>query len=394
MGATANRFDLRRVKETTWGTTPSNPALSYVRNTGESLSESISTEKSQEIRADRATADLIPVDASVGGGVNFEFSYGAYDDLIASALMSAWVDTDVDGSVTTTTDAADNLSCTSAFTNVVVGQMITLRGMTTAANNRNYRVTGKTDNDTITVYPIPNTAETTANANIIGSYCKNGVTEQSYTLVKRFNDAVPVTTQIFTGMRVGGFSLDLATASLITGSFNFIGSDAEWSTNPAFSGETSVAAPTNPVMNAVTNLTDIDQSGTNLCAAGTLANITFELDNQHREQKGVCKLGAVGVVAGQLMVNVSGSQYFENADEANKFKAGTPFSFSFNLQDNLGNQYNFYMPKNKYESFEVNADSLDTDVMADSSFTSIYDEDTDAMIIISRIRASGDAGTT
>lgn len=394
MSATSNRYDLRRVKESVWGTTPATPALTYIRNTGESLNESITTEKSQEIRADRATTDLIPVDASVGGSFNFEMSYGSYDDLIEAALMSAWVDTEFDGSITTTTNADDNLSATGAFTNVVVGQLIQLRGMDTAANNRTYRVTGKTDNNTVSVFPIPNTAETTADANVIGSYLKNGVTEQSFSIVKRFNDASPVTTQLFTGMRVGGFSLDMSTASLITGSFNLIGRDATWGVNPAVTGETSVAAPTTPVMNAVTNLIDIDQGGTNLCATGALANLTFELDNQHREQKGVCKLGSVGVVAGQLMVNISGSQYFNNATEAEKFKAGTPFSFSFTLQDNLGNAYNFYMPKNKYETFEANADGLDTDVMAESSFTALYDADTDAVIIISRIRASGSAGTT
>lgn len=394
MSATANRFDLRRVKEVNWGDTPSNPALTYIRNTGESLSESISTERSQEIRSDRSTADLIVVDASVSGGFNFEMSWASYDDFIASALMSAWVDTEFDGSITTTTGSSDNLSAPGAFNTVVVGQLIALRGMTTPANNRLYRVTGKTSNDTITVVPAPATAETTADANIVGSYCKNGVTEQSYTIVKRFNDASPVTTQLFTGMRVGGFSLELATSSLVTGTFNFMGADATWGPHPAISGETSVTAPTTPVMNAVTNLVDIDQDGDNLCASGALANLTFELDNQHREQKGVCKLGAVGIVAGQLMVNVSGAQYFRNSTEAAKFKAGTPFSFSFSLQDNDGNLYNFFMPKNKYETFDVNADGLDTDVMSESGFTALYDPDTDAVIIISRIRASGDNGTT
>lgn len=394
MSASANRYDLRRIKEVTWNQTPTSPALTFVRNLGESLSESISTERSQEIRPDRTTADLIPVDASVGGSFNFELSYGSYDDFIEAALMSQWVTLAFSGAVTTVASATDNLTATGAFTNIVVGQLIVLGGATDPALNRAYRVISKTSNDTVTVLPQPASSEAVAAGTIDGSALRNGVLEQSFTMVKRFNDATPVTTQVFTGMRVTGFNFDLSTASLITGAFNFLGSRAEWDTDPAFAGETSNSLPYTPVMNAVTNLVDVDQDGTNLCATGALSNLTFELDNQHREQKAICTFGSRGIIAGQLLINFSGSQYFVNSTEAQKFKSGTPFSFSFTLQDNLGNQYNIYTPKNKYESFEVNASGLDTDVMAETSFTALYDEATNTAIVISRIPASVGGGTT
>lgn len=387
MSATSNRFDLRRVKEVVWGDTPANPTLTFVRNTGESLTKSISTERSQEIRADRTAADLIPVDASVSGGFNFEFSYGTYDDFLEAALMDQWIDTSFTGAITTTTGAVDNVEAVGAFTDVVVGQLISLSGAANAGINRVYRVTGKTDNDTITVNPAPSAAEAIVAGEIAGSVLRNGVLEQSFTMVKRFNDATPVTTQVFRGMRVSSFSLDMSTASLITGSMNFMGADAEWGLQPAIPGETNASLTYTPVMNAVTNLTDVDQDGTSLCATGALSNLTFELDNQHREQKSICTFGSRGVVAGQLMINFSGSQYFTNAAEAQKFEDGVSFSFSFTLRDNDGNMYNFYTPKNKYESFEVNADGLDSDVMAETSFTALYDETVGAAIIITRIPA-------
>lgn len=394
MAATANRYDLRRVKESSWGDTPNNPALTFVRNTGESLSNSLTTERSQEIRPDRTTADLIVTDASVGGAFEFELSYGSFDDFIEAALMSAWVDAGVTTPITTTTAATSNLTGTGVGANAIAGQLIELRGADTPANNRVYRVVDVVDSDTLTVTPIPSAAETSAGASTVGSYVRNGTVEQSFTLVKRFNDASPVTTQSFQGMRVTGFTLDMSTASLITGSFNFLGAQATWGTNPAFPGETSLAAPTTPVMNAVTNITDINMDGVGLCATGAVSSLTFELDNQHREQKGLCRLGNVGVVAGQLAVNVSGSQYFTNAVEAQKFENSDAFEFSFNLVDNLGNTYNFFMPKNKYETFDVNASGLDTDVMAETSFTGLFDENTGVVIVISRIPAAVSGGTT
>lgn len=387
-GASANRFDLRRVKEATWGVTPSNPALTFTRNTGESLSKSVTTERSQEIRPDRTTADIIPVDASIGGSFEFEMSYGSYDDLIESAFMSTWVDSAHTGSLTTTTGATNNLTAASAgaFLNVTVGQVLALADFTDPTINRHYRVTGKADNQTLTLAPAPASAET-ATATIAGSWIKNGTIEQSYTFVKRFNDATPVTTQIFKGMRVTGFSLDMSTASLITGSWNLMGASGEWGTDPAFSGETNIPAATTTVMNAVTNITDISMDGVGLCATGSVSNLTFELDNQHREQKGLCRLGNVGVVAGQLLVNVSGSQYFVNSVEAQKFEDSEAFEFSFAMEDPEGNAYFWTIPRAKYESFEVNATGLDTDVMAETSFTGLYDPGTNAVIILTRIPA-------
>jgi hypothetical protein len=72
--SSANRTALLLVKETVWGTTPATPALQEMRYTGESLENSISTEKSKEIRSDRMLSDLQVVDSSPSGSFDFEIS--------------------------------------------------------------------------------------------------------------------------------------------------------------------------------------------------------------------------------------------------------------------------------------------------------------------------------
>lgn len=48
---------------------------------------------SEEIREDRQIPDSILVGASAGGNANFELSYGTFDLLIESAMLSTWVET-------------------------------------------------------------------------------------------------------------------------------------------------------------------------------------------------------------------------------------------------------------------------------------------------------------
>src|SRR6185295_9766640 len=84
----SNRVNVAYVKETTYGVTPSGPpTLKNLRFTSESLAQENTTVTSQEIRADRQVADLLRTGISVPGDLNFEFSYGAFDEWFDWALM-------------------------------------------------------------------------------------------------------------------------------------------------------------------------------------------------------------------------------------------------------------------------------------------------------------------
>lgn len=389
--ASANRVSLFAVKETNWGQTPATPALQQLRYTGESLDDSITTEKSQEIRDDRMVSDLIVTDSSPSGAIDIEFSATTFDEFLASAMMSSFsaplniagVAADIS---TVAASGVPNLTSTTAgkFSNIVLGQWIRLSGFGINVDGF-YQVIDIDTNQAIELFPAPAAAVTPAGttARVDGSIIRNGVTEQSYTVVKQFNDVSPLVYHIFRGMRVGGISLEMSTGSILTGAINFIGRSAEM-TETALAGATIVPATATEVMNCVTNIRNITQDGTAVGSEGSIMSLSLELDNQHREQKGIGVLGNVGVAAGQLMVNASASQYFENMEQANKFKNAEAFAFSYRLIDNAGRGYIITMPRAKYESFTANASQLDSDVMAETSFTALRDPITNCMIQIDR----------
>jgi hypothetical protein len=88
--ADSNRVGIRILEEGTWGTTPVSGNTRELRLTSSSFAPTKDTVVSDEIRADRMVSALTEVAASSGGDINYEFSSGAHDELLAAFLMGAW----------------------------------------------------------------------------------------------------------------------------------------------------------------------------------------------------------------------------------------------------------------------------------------------------------------
>jgi hypothetical protein len=89
--ANTSQTDFAFVPETTFGTTPTDPAFQRVRITSESLAGNIETTTTNEIRPDATVTDLIQTGASAGGDIGFELSYGAeFDTLLEHALRGSF----------------------------------------------------------------------------------------------------------------------------------------------------------------------------------------------------------------------------------------------------------------------------------------------------------------
>lgn len=89
--ADTNRVSLRAVRETTFGTTPSNPAFFEIASTGQpNLGFAPSTIVSNLLRDDRQVSDLILVGGEAGGEANSELAFGLHDELLESAFFSSW----------------------------------------------------------------------------------------------------------------------------------------------------------------------------------------------------------------------------------------------------------------------------------------------------------------
>lgn len=120
--ASSNLTRLRVIPEVTFGTTPGSGSSKDLRFTGESLNFGITTETSQEIRSDRQIADLIQTGAETTGDIQFELSYGSYDEFIAAALGGAWA-----SNVLTNGSNVPFFSIEKGFTDI--NQFLLYRGM-------------------------------------------------------------------------------------------------------------------------------------------------------------------------------------------------------------------------------------------------------------------------
>lgn len=89
------------VSETTPGETPATPIYDTLRLTGNSMTPTVSTEQSDEIRADRMSGGGIITSLDYQGDLSFEMSAETFDDLLEAAFYGTWqADTPTVGSDT------------------------------------------------------------------------------------------------------------------------------------------------------------------------------------------------------------------------------------------------------------------------------------------------------
>lgn len=146
--ADSNRVGIKILEEATWGTTPASGSTRELRLTSSSLAANKETVVSDEIRADRMVSAITEVAASSGGDINFEFSAGAHDELLAAFLMGAWsrpmeldfykgVQVDITA-VNTVIIRGRDVSTASGY--LVVGRRIKLDGFNDANNNGYFEI--------------------------------------------------------------------------------------------------------------------------------------------------------------------------------------------------------------------------------------------------------------
>lgn len=87
---TGSRHTLHTTPESTYGTTPTTPTWTPVPITGVSLGMTKDTLESGKLRADRQVEDLRHGNKQMGGEIQGELEYGAFDHLLEAALMGTW----------------------------------------------------------------------------------------------------------------------------------------------------------------------------------------------------------------------------------------------------------------------------------------------------------------
>jgi hypothetical protein len=376
--------------ENAWGEDPAahspQEPLREFRFTSEGLNFTANTEVSEEIRSDRQVSDIIRTGVESGGDVGVEFSFGAFDDLFEGMLYNDWtaekdsyslspfpvftVAGSPDGSLISSS-SPDNGGA-AFLDSLTVGSFVEISGSTASpTNNAFVRIVSRPVAGTVEISPaLPGLGND--GFRIRESHLRNGVTLKSFLIEKAFTDVNEFVS--FTGMRVGTAELNIATGSILNGSFSFSGENATAQGTSVIAGLTSpesqeVAA--NDVFNAIDNVGNILIDGVadpNVC----FTELAFSVENNLRFQPCVGQLESSGIGVGRTQVTGTLAAYFVSRDFYERYLnfTTTALSFTVTLGDNT---YLFDFPSFKFTSGEVVAGGNDQDVLVNMEFTAKRD---------------------
>lgn len=382
--ASTSRLQLSYIEESAFGVTPAVGTVRKLRITGESLNFSLNKESSSEINDSRSSSSMIPVSAEAAGGVQGEMQFAEYDRFIEATLQGGFVgiggtgvSTQFEATITTTTITATVAPVgTSAFTTLQPGQWFTIKGTGTANDNKLLRVS-KTVPVTSTVITLdPGTPAIAggpyAATKLVGSRLSNGVIQPSFTLQREIGDVGEFFT--FRGMTVSSMTLNIASGSLSTVEFSFMGRDSEQD-NASLLPATVVDSQAFQIMSGVSGTTcALWAKGAPL--AGTFINsIAFSYDNSLRQQTALCALGAIGIGSGQINCTADIEVYFASgATFYRELLDNSNLEIAFTSYDAEGNGYIFTFPAANVSTYTVNGSGgSDSDLMASISLTALRD---------------------
>ncbi len=381
--ASSSLVQVRYIVEATFGVIPVTGNPKELRVTGESLDYTITKEASKEINSTRTISSVTSVTAAASGGINAEFSYQEYDDLIAATLQSTWTVFGTAGisgaassvaATATTLTAAVATAGADSWATLAKGQWFRYTHPTTANDGKLFRVS-PTVAPTTTVITLDTSTPAsvvadTAGAKIATSRLTHGTTQSSYTIERAATDISQFLA--YAGMTPSKMTVDVASGALTTISFDFMGKDATRGAVTSLPG-TPVASYNYDVASGVSGTSCQLWEGGAPITGTFVKSVSLSYDNALRSQEAICSLGAVGIGSGTINITGSLSVYFADGTLFDKFKANTNSSIIFPSLDTLGNGYVFSLPVANISSWKVAAGSKDADLMVDLQFIGLRD---------------------
>jgi len=404
-------------------------ALQEIAFTGESLAYSNQFISSSNINSSRQVLDSIQTGYEVSGGLQIEFAPTVYDKLIAASLWASWgeaannkvalvteavtIDHDNTTLVTacTITTTSDAFSTNGVLAGIVEGQFFQLSAPTTITATAPDEVFGIYQVKTVTsakiaiVYAIdgasPFGASTTGTTgdtvNIKACMIRapkdgssTNMIRQRFCIEKRQTDLTPNNFTYYNNMYVNNFSLNAQSAALLTGSFDFMGSESDmqitaskYDASVTADDEAYTAADTFNGYNAVSHVGDVilrklDSLDAGVNLNGTSDNqvymqgLDFAVANNLRGAKAIGVPGNVDVLAGQLGVTGNLNVFFEDKTMYDLFTAQTEFSLSYSIV-NEGVGYVFSFPRATINTDSMSSGGNDQDLVESMAWTAMFD---------------------
>jgi len=333
--------------ETAWGVLPA-VAFKDLRITSETLARNKQRTRFNEIQGKRQVSPSVTQQEGAGGAINFNLSYGTFDDLMAVALGNDWTAAlaiDGIGGDISTVAAGNKLTSTLAgkFTNVAAGQYVRLYGFTASGgvNNGIYRVAAKTSAVDLTLAGKTVINETPAGtaAKIRGSMLRNGDLVMSAFLQKKM-----AATRLFTypGALIGGMTLRGGLGQAFTGSFNVMAQQEAFVATDQSTGA-HAAAPSGGFFNAVAAFGGVQLNDVAIDAVVQAVNLSLTREGADMDY-GMGSPIAQGARWGQLNPGGSLDLLFRNESIYNLFAAETQRLISWTMRDPQDNAYAVSLP--------------------------------------------------
>lgn len=382
--ASSSSTQMRYQAESTFGVVPTTGNPRNLRITGDSFDFTITKEQSKEIDATRTITSVAKTDQAANGGVQAEFSYQEYDQLLAATLMSTWTVFGTNGvsgaasliaATATTLTASVATATTDSWALLQKGQWFQLIHPTSANDGKLFRVSSTIAPTTTVITLDANTpaavVASLAGGKISTSRLTHGTTMSSFTFERAATDINQF--MAYTGQVPSKMNVQVQTAGLSSISFDFMGKTM------IRTGATQL--PGSPVASYNFDITS-GVSGTASALwengapiAGTFVKtLSLDFDNSLRAQTAIANLGPVGMGSGTINCTANLSVYFADGGLFDRFKANTNSSIVFSSLDDAGNGYIFSMPVANIASWKISNGAKDNDLMVDVTFTALRDQ--------------------
>lgn len=387
--ANGSRHSMRYVAESTYGQTPATPAFKPIRHTGTTLGLSKESLQSEEIRSDRQIADFRHGAYQVGGDINFELSFGSFDDLLEAVTLGTWVPNATTGAQSLSAAVGSFARAAGSFITdgLAVNDVIVSSGFATAGNNGRFRITALTATSA-TVTPLEgqtmavDAAAAGRTLSTLRAKLKAGTTRRSFSVERFFGDILTADKPYhrFTGVELNTMALAISANAMITGTFGTVGQNMTTGTT-AIAGATYANPTTTSPLDSFTGT--LNEAGTPIAV---ITEIQLNLENGLEARFVVGSKQSILPSIGRSNCSGTITAYFENSLLLDKFINETESNIVFELPDGAGNKYVFTLPRIKYNGGQPDVEG-EGPITLSMPFQALLDSVTQTNIQIERVPA-------
>lgn len=210
--------------------------------------------------------------------------------------------------------------------------------------------------------------ESAFNSSFSNDSMVNGTTEKSFHIQKKQQGNSDTTTyELYKGMVVDTFTLNINVKQKTTCSFTFVGKNGI--IGESLTG-TVGAATTAPILDGSNGFKFDSVFGAS--PAPSLMSLTLNINNNAAGKAEAGEVDLFRVSAGRCNVSGSASFYFQNKSLMDLFLAGSGGPLTFTIGNTMNEKYTITMPNVKIQDADHFSPNNDEDVMLNITFQALY----------------------